>query len=411
MQKNNYINKERGAITLYVLLACLFFVFILSGIYITSINKLQTQEQNVKQIQENYSREIERKDEIYDKISKGIYVTLYTDGTLGFNNNPETIQGKTVSKSYGNIAGEVYDCDDYDTNVISNTPWFLDRDNIIMVDFINKIQPNNTRAWFAGCNKILEFKNTSNLDMSNNTDMASMFQGCTNLKNLDVTSFNTINVKDMSNLFRECRKLLNLDVSEFDTSNVENMFGMFCDCNELLKLDVSKFNTSKVKDMQGMFARCYQLTDIDVSNFDTSNVENMYGMFSNCSKLTQVNVKKFNTSKVKTFADMFFNCTELTNLDLSNFDVSSIDDTSYGSYSNFNFGAMFKKCVNLKTLDISSFDFRYCTEFKANTFESMPLKADGCKIYVKDTFAQEFVLNTLNRPSDWDTSNIIVLNK
>lgn len=201
MQKNNYINKERGAITLYVLLACLFFVFILSGVYITSINKLQTQEQNVKQIQENYSREIERKDEIYDKISKGIYVTLYTDGTLGFNNNPETIQGKTVSKSYGNIAGQEYDFAGYDTNTVSNTPWFPDRDNIIIVDFINKIQPTNTRAWFAGGINISQFRNTSNLDMSENTDMAHMFQDCKKIKNLNISSFDTSKVNSTLQMF------------------------------------------------------------------------------------------------------------------------------------------------------------------------------------------------------------------
>lgn len=59
---------ERGSITLYVLLSCLFFVFILSGVYIQSLNKMQVQERNIKQIQENYAREIYQIDEIYEEL-------------------------------------------------------------------------------------------------------------------------------------------------------------------------------------------------------------------------------------------------------------------------------------------------------------------------------------------------------
>ena len=63
----NYINTrknkgEKGAITLFILLACLFLIFILSGIYISNVNKMQTQEQEVKQIQENYAKEVEEQE-------------------------------------------------------------------------------------------------------------------------------------------------------------------------------------------------------------------------------------------------------------------------------------------------------------------------------------------------------------
>lgn len=54
------MEKERGSITLYVLITCLFFVFILSITYIGTINKLQVQEQEVKQIQKNYERDAEQ---------------------------------------------------------------------------------------------------------------------------------------------------------------------------------------------------------------------------------------------------------------------------------------------------------------------------------------------------------------
>lgn len=66
---NNYKRGEKGAITLYVLLACLFFLFVLGGVYISNLNKLQVQEQQIKQIQENYANELSNKDEIFEELS------------------------------------------------------------------------------------------------------------------------------------------------------------------------------------------------------------------------------------------------------------------------------------------------------------------------------------------------------
>lgn len=62
------MKQEKGSITLFVLVACLFFVLILVGAYTFTLNKIQTQEQNLKQIQENYSRDIPRIDEIYQEM-------------------------------------------------------------------------------------------------------------------------------------------------------------------------------------------------------------------------------------------------------------------------------------------------------------------------------------------------------
>ena len=78
MEKNKKINRknERGAITLFVLIACLFFALILTGVYVSTLNKMQAQEQQVDQIQENYARQLENIDEIYEELSKNLQVQL-----------------------------------------------------------------------------------------------------------------------------------------------------------------------------------------------------------------------------------------------------------------------------------------------------------------------------------------------
>ena len=70
-----YSNKkrEKGAISLFVLIVCLFFVLILMGVYLSNINRLQVQEQEVQQIQDNYAKELDRVDEIYEEIMEGEY--------------------------------------------------------------------------------------------------------------------------------------------------------------------------------------------------------------------------------------------------------------------------------------------------------------------------------------------------
>ena len=66
----------------------------------------------------------------------------------------------------------------------------------------------------------------------------------------------------MYSMFDGCSKLTSLDLSSFDTSNVTGMRGMFNGCIGLTSLDLSGWNMSKVTDMSFMFRGCTSLTSI-----------------------------------------------------------------------------------------------------------------------------------------------------
>ena len=83
-RKNIIIKSEKGAITLYVLLACLFFVFTLTGVYISNLNKLKSQEQDIKQIQENYAREVQEIDEIYEELLEKLKIAEISQLPLSY---------------------------------------------------------------------------------------------------------------------------------------------------------------------------------------------------------------------------------------------------------------------------------------------------------------------------------------
>ena len=91
--------------------------------------------------------------------------------------------------------------------------------------------------------------------------MSNMFQHCSNLTTLDLSSFDTSNVTDMSVMFSDCSNLTTLDLSNFDTSNVTIMYGMFIGCSALKTLDIRNFTFAQLKDGKnfnwGIFGETY----------------------------------------------------------------------------------------------------------------------------------------------------------
>lgn len=124
------------------------------------------------------------------------------------------------------------------------------------------------------------------LDKDLNNDFYSFTNNTfTNLifKDVDIS-----NVTNMDSMFYYCSALTSLNVSGWNTSNVTDMNGMFGDCDSLTSLDVSGFDTSNVTNMSTMFIGCSALTSLDLSGWDISNVTNIYCMFNKCSALKTI---------------------------------------------------------------------------------------------------------------------------
>ena len=158
-------------------------------------------------------------------------------------------------------------------------------------------------------------------DTSNVTSMWCMFQRCENLeKIIGIENFDTSKVENMRNLFNKCYKLQSINLSSFDTTQTTNLSGMFQCCSSLVSLDVSGFNTSKVIDMKFMFAGTkvdnisyYMKLEkiIGLENFKTSQVTDMSSMFQLCSSLTSLDLSNWDTGKVTDMSWMFYGTTNL----------------------------------------------------------------------------------------------------
>jgi len=145
--------------------------------------------------------------------------------------------------------------------------------------------------------------------------------------------------------FSELRNIKELDLSKFDTSELGTMSGMFQNMSSLQKLDLSNIDTSNVYDMSYMFAGL-RLKEIDVSNLDTSGVAYMSYMFYGMQNVEKLDLSNFDTSDVSKMDYMFYVCRSLKELNLSSFNTSNVTDLT----------RTFGELESLRYLDLSTFD-------------------------------------------------------
>ena len=227
-----------------------------------------------------------------------IYVTRYSDGTLGFCSTEDKIFGKDIVEEYGNIKGQSYTIGGTNSNPTSNAPWFDDRANIQTVTFVDEIKPYSTAGWFLECTALNQINNIENLDTSGVVDMQFMFAFCTNSQftELDLSTFDTSNVTNMMGMFYESTALTTITLGRWDTSNVTNMRVMFgADSGAMALTTISGleyFNTSNVTTMRAMFMNCEKIRTLNLSSFNISNVTDMAYLVANCSLLETITVSK-----------------------------------------------------------------------------------------------------------------------
>ena len=232
------------------------------------------------------------------------------------------------------------------------------------------------KGMFKDLNQIKEI-DLSKFDTSNVQDMSFMFYNCQDLEKINFRNFRTSSVKDMENMFFSCKKIESLDLSTFDTTSVSNMKSMFSTCEGLKSLNLLNFDTFKVTNMAEMFCDCKSLEYLDISTFRTYYDVDMGGMFKYCLNLQSIKFHNSNKLKSSNLGGMFQNCRALTSLDLSVFDTTNTENMEYMfdqcytlmeiKLSNFNtlnvknFQNMFSECHFLQSLNLSNFNTQSAT--------------------------------------------------
>ena len=243
---------------------------------------------------------------------------------------------------------EEIDLSGFNTPVLDNIGWlFYFCTSLKQVVFGNTFNTSNVSRFegvFEECSS-LESIDISSFNMENATSYWRLFSGCINLKtilgNTPVRRGTTV-----TSMYTNCRSLTTIDVSDWDVSETDNLSGVFQGCSSLQSLDIKNWKVSNVVSFDSLFSGCSSLTDLDISSWNTSSAETMAWMFCMCSSLTSLDVSHFATAGVKSFQEMFNGCSSLQSLDVSGFITSEASD----------FDSMFSGCSSLIGLDLSNFD-------------------------------------------------------
>lgn len=200
---------------------------------------------------------------------------------------------------------------------------------------------------FQGFSELREI-NLSNLDTSNIMNMNDLFEGCSSLSRVDFSNNDLSNVIYMVSVFSGCSSLNSINFGDNSLSGVSDMASMFSNCSNLSNVDfLNKLNLSNARSFSYMFYKCGKLTSVDFSSSDLSKVYNMGGLFCDCTNLVSVNFGNNDLRSVTTMDSMFSGCKSLTNADfLSKLDLSKVT----------NMMCMFQVCTKLTSVDFGDND-------------------------------------------------------
>ena len=306
------------------------------------VKKSREEEIEVRKEKENNNTTIKKKlsSEIKKKIEKNRQEMYKKKGEMPVNervailsmkNNEQNIMILNINVNINDVNNEVYFFDNYkykNTEAAKREKGFLKE----IEDFKEKIKiklikPNNNEEELAYSNKfipneegayIIEIEIPELIK-----DCSYMFYGCTNITDIDLSTFDFQSTTNMNDMFNYCINVKEIKFSQFEIKNVINTSYMFNYCKNLLAIDLSKINTENVVSMAGMFQHCEKLKKLDLSNFDIKNNTQLSCMFNDCYELEEIIFSQnFDTKKVAFMPWMFYGCENLRNLDLTSFNFN-----------------------------------------------------------------------------------------
>lgn len=114
-------------------------------------------------------------------------------------------------------------------------------------------------------------------DRYEDNSLDRLFENCGSLRLINgIEQWNTTGIENMSCMFAECTHLVSLNLSSFDISNARDINNMFNGCTNLRYLDISNFimgEESHSYNTTDMFRFCDNLRHLRLDNCDRNTIE------------------------------------------------------------------------------------------------------------------------------------------
>ena len=190
------------------------------------------------------------------------------------------------------------------------------------------------------------------------TNLGSAFSGATNFNDPNISKWDVSNVTDMSSLFQNTKEF-NQNINSWNVSKVTNMNQMFSFAAKFNQ-PLDKWNTSALINAGSMFMTASEFNQ-NINNWDVSNVTNMSYTFTQASKFNQP-LNSWNTSKVTTMF-MMFNNTSVFNQNINDWDVSNVTTMN----SMFNGSSLYNQPLDKwNTTKVTDMDSMFNNAYKFN---------------------------------------------
>lgn len=224
--------------------------------------------------------------------------------------------GKYDVRISGDIAGFGFGSDEKDASASASK----------LIDILQWgcVRLGNQRGHFAGCINLMCISAEDTPDLSDVTNLGGMFERAIQFKGGNMSNWDVSNVTNMESMFCNANSFRD-DLSNWDVSNVTDMESMFARAYAF-DSDLSKWNVSCVTDMHWMFAQASAFTS-DVSQWDVSSVKDMSLMFY-CASAFDGDLSQWNVGQV-THMDSMFAYASSFHSDLSKWNVSSVVDMGF----------------------------------------------------------------------------------
>lgn len=196
-------------------------------------------------------------------------------------------------------------------NVTDFSDMFYNCDSLIdlNVDGFDTSNAEDFNGMFNGCHKLTQL-NVKHFNVNSVLHMSYLFSGCRRLKVIDLEGWDFSQISDANEMFGYCWKLEKI-IANFNFKMIKGMATMFDECFCLSEVDLTHSDLSHVFDFGYMFFNCEGLKKISFSPGIWRKAKYTLSMFGNCKALERLNLPDINLNDVVRSYAMFDDCDNL----------------------------------------------------------------------------------------------------
>jgi len=303
-------------------------------------------------------------------------ITIPTEGE-GYNYTVDFGDGTVVNNQTGDATHTYDSAGVYTVSIYGDFPRihfpssFLSSEKLKFVEQWGDIEWTSMERAFKDC-KYLQINATDSPDLTQVTNLSSMFEHCENL-NSNINDWDVSNVTNFNSMFERAYKF-NQPLDNWNVSDAVAMEEMFFGAHKFNQ-PLNSWNVSNVESFNSMFAHAYKFNQ-PLNNWDISSVTNLDDMFLFAYEFNQP-LDNWDVSNVIYMSSMF-NGARKFNQDISNWNFNS-EIYDFGSFLGGalmfdvnNFEALLQRFIDLDLQNFSLYanGVFYCDEVAYNVLNN-----------------------------------------